>query len=96
MAKKFEAGQKIKAGYYTSVYKPKLDGWRSEYVEATLEVISPGKARVISAEMEQAGSKRQGFYVAGAESKEKGKVKIISKLQKVELMNVKVKVNRKK
>ena len=76
-------GEKIKAGYFTAVYKPEIGGFRQEYVDATLEVISPGKARVITADMEQAGSKRQRYYVFGAESKEVGKIKIISKLNHV-------------
>lgn len=44
-------GMKIRAGYWTSVYKPNLSGWRSEYVKAELEVITPKKARVTDAVM---------------------------------------------
>ena len=69
---KYTAGQKISAGYWASIYKPNIGGWRSEYVSAVLEVISPGKAKVISAELDQAGSRRQSFNVASNELKQVG------------------------
>lgn len=87
MAGKYQAGQKIRANYYASVYKPSMGAWRSEWVEAELEVISPGKAKVVSATMEQAGSNRQRFNVGANESKQIGSVKIISKLSNVEIIN---------
>ena len=83
---KYTAGQKISAGYWASIYKPNIGGWRSEYVSAVLEVISPGKAKVISAELDQAGSHRQSFNVASNELKQVGCVKIISKLDNVEVI----------
>ena len=79
-------GQKIKATYWTSVYKPNIGEWRSERVFAELEVISPGKAGVISAEMEPAASNRQRFNNSNAAANEIGKVKIISKLDNVEVI----------
>ena len=55
-------------------------------MSAVLEVISPGKARVISAELDQAGSRRQSFNVASNGLKQVGCVKIISKLDNVEVI----------
>ena len=86
MTTEYAPGQKITATYRTSVYKPNIGGWRSEYVSAVLEVISPGKAKVISAELDQAGSRRQSFNVASNELKQVGCVKIISKLDNVEVI----------
>ena len=86
MTTEYVPGQKISAVYWTSVYKPNIGGWRSEYVSAVLEVISPGKAKVISAELDQAGSRRQSFNVASNELKQVGCVKIISKLDNVEVI----------
>lgn len=83
----YTAGDRISAEYYASVYKPALAGWRSERVRAVLEVISPGKARVISAEMEQAGARRQEYNVRRAEAEQVGAVKIISRLTGVKLVS---------
>ena len=86
MTTQYAPGQKIRAVYCTSVYKPNIGGWRSERVFAELEVISPGRAKVISAELDPAMSKRQRFNVSNAAAKERGKVKIISKLDSVEVI----------
>ena len=86
MTTEFVPGQKISAVYYTGVYKPNIGGWRSERVFAALEVISPGRARVVKAELDPAFSNRQRFNVSSAASKEHGKVKIISKLDSVEVI----------
>ena len=86
MTTEFVPGQKIRAVYWTSVYKPQIGGWRSERVFAELEVITPGRAKVIWANLEPAFSKRQRFNVSSAASKEHGKVKIISKLDSVEVI----------
>ena len=79
-------GQKIKATYWTGVYKPNIGAWRSERVFAELEVISPGRAKVIWANLEPAMSNRQKFNVSSTAAKERGKVKIISKLDSVEVI----------
>ena len=47
---------------------------------------APGRARVISAELDPANSHRQMFNVLIAAAKEIGKVKIISKLDSVEVI----------
>lgn len=86
MTTEFVPGQKISAVYCTGVYKPNIGGWRSERVFAELEVISPGRAKVIRADIDPAMSKRQRFNVSEAAAKEKGKVKIISKLDSVEVI----------
>ena len=86
MTTEFVPGQKIRAVYCTGVYKPNIGGWRSERVFAELEVISPGRARVVKAELDPAFSTRQRFNVSSAASKEHGKVKIISKLDSVEVI----------
>lgn len=86
MTTEFVPGQKISAVYCTSVYKPNIGGWRSERVFAELEVISPGRARVIYANLDPAMSKRQRFNVSNAAAKEHGKIKIISKLDSVEVI----------
>ena len=86
MATEYVPGQKISAVYWTGVYKGNIGGWRSERVIAELEVISPGRARVISAELEPAMSKRQKFNPSYAAANEIGKLKIISKLDSVEVI----------
>ena len=86
MTTEYVPGQKIRAVYWTSVYKPNIGGWRSERVFAELEVITPGRARVIWANLEPAASNRQRFSVSNAAAKEHGKVKIISKLDNVEVI----------
>ena len=86
MTTEFVPGQKISAVYSTSVYKPNIGGWRTERVYAELEVISPGRAKVIYANLDPAMSKRQSFNSSYAASKEQGKVKIISKLDSVEVI----------
>lgn len=75
----YTAGDRISAEYYASVYKPALAGWRSERVRAVLEVIS--------AEMEQAGARRQEYNVRRAEAEQVGAVKIISRLTGVKLVS---------
>ena len=82
----YAVGQKIKATYWTGVYKPNIGGFRSEMVSAELEVISPGRAKVIWANLDPASSNRQRFSVSNAAAKEIGKVKIISKLGNVEVI----------
>ena len=86
MTTKYTPGQKISAVYCTSVYKPNIGGWRSERVYAELEVISPGRAKVIYANLDPAMSNRQKFNVSYAAANEIGKVKIISKLDSVEVI----------
>ena len=82
----YTVGQKIRAVYWTSVYKPQIGGWRSEKVFAELEVITPGRAKVIWANLDPAFSNRQKFNVSAAARKEIGAVKIISRLGNVEVM----------
>ena len=79
----FTVGQKIRAVYWIGVYKPNIGGFRTEMVRAELEVISPGRARVIQANLEPAHSNRQRFNASYAASKETGAVKIISKSGRV-------------
>ena len=55
-------------------------------VRAELEVISPGRARVIQANLEPAHSNRQRFNASYAASKQIGCVKYISRLSNVEVM----------
>ena len=86
MTTEFVPGQKIFAVYCIGVYKPNIGGWRSEKVFAELEVISPGKAKVVKAELDPAFSNRQRFNASNAAAKEFGKVKIISKLDSVEVI----------
>ena len=86
MTTEYVPGQKISAVYYTSVYKPNIGGWRSERVFAELEVISPGRAKVVFAEMDPAMSKRQRFNPSYVAANEIGKIKIISKLDSVEVI----------
>ena len=82
----YTVGQRIRATYWVGVYKPNIGGFRTEMVSAELEVISPGRAKVVKAELNPAFSNRQRFSVSGAASKEQGKVKIISKLDSVEVI----------
>lgn len=82
----YTVGQKIRATYWIGVYKPNIGGFRSEMVSAELEVISPGRARVIRAELDPAHSNRQWFNASYAASEEIGAVKIISKLGNVEVI----------
>ena len=86
MTTEFVPGQKISAVYCIGVYKPNIGGWRSEKVFAELEVISPGKAKVVKAELDPAFSNRQRFNVSYAASKQIGAVKFISKLGNVEVI----------
>lgn len=81
----YKIGTIIRAQYSTGVYA--RCGWRTRDVQATLRVISPGKAEVINAEMEQAGSKRQMYNVGGTECREQGRRKIISCLSHVEIIS---------
>ena len=82
----YTVGQKIKATYWTGVYKPNIREFRSEMVSAELEVISPGRAKVIWANLDPAFSNRQKFNVSNAAAKEHGKIKIISKLDNIEVI----------
>ena len=86
MTTEYVPGQKISAVYSTGVYKPNIGGWRSERVFAELEVISPGKAKVIYANLDPAMSKRQRFNPSYAAANGIGKIKIISKLDSVEVV----------
>lgn len=80
----YSIGQKIRATYWTGIYKPNIGGFRAEMVSAELEVISPGRAKVVKAELDPAHSNRQWFNASNAAQKEIGAVKIISKLGNVE------------
>ena len=51
----YSIGQKIRAVYWIGVYKPNIGGFRSERVSAELEVISPGRAKVTKASLDQIG-----------------------------------------
>lgn len=82
----YSAGQKIRATYWIGVYKPNIGGFRTEMVNAELEVISPGRAKVVKAELDPANSNRQWFNASGVENKEIGAVKYISRLRNVEVM----------
>lgn len=82
----YTVGQKIRATYWIGVYKPNIGGFRSEMVSAELEVISPGRAKVVKAELDPSHSNRQWFNASYAASKEIGAVKIISRLGNVEVM----------
>ena len=86
MTTEYIPGQKIRAVYWTGVYKPQIGGFRSERVFAELEVITPGRAKVLSANLDPATSIHQRFNVLIAAGKEIGKVKIISKLDSVEVI----------
>lgn len=80
----YTAGQKIRATYWVGVYKPNIGGFRAEMVSAELEVISPGRAKVIKAELDPAHSNRQWFNASYVANKEIGTVKYISRLGSVE------------
>ena len=82
----YTVGQKIRAVYWIGVYKPNIGGFRSEMVSAELEVISPGRAKVVKASLDPAHSNRQWFNASSIASKEIGAVKLISKLGSVEVM----------
>lgn len=82
----YTVGQKIRATYWVGVYKPNIGGFRPEMVSAEFEVISPGKAKVIGANLDPAFSKRGKFNVSAAARKEIGAIKIISKLDNVEVI----------
>ena len=83
---KYTVGQKIRATYWIGVYKPNIGGFRSEMVSAELEVISPGRAKVVKAELDPAHSNRQRFNVGYTEEKEIGAIKNISRLGNVEVI----------
>ena len=80
----YTVGHKIRATYWIGVYKPNIGGFRTEMVSAELEVISPGRAKVVKAELDPANSNRQWFNTSYAASKEIGAIKIISRLSNVE------------
>lgn len=82
----YTVGQKIRAVYWIGVYKPNIGGFRDERVSAELEVVSPGRARVIQARLDPARSNRQRFNAAYTEEKEIGAIKIISRLWNVEVI----------
>ena len=82
----YEIGQRINAEYETSVYKTGASGRRPETVKAVLEVITPRRAKVISASMTPAGSKRQYFHVQSAEKLEIGRTKNISSLRYIRIV----------
>ena len=82
----YTVGQKIRATYWIGVYKPNIGGFRSEMVSAELEVISPGRAKVVKAELDPAHSNRQWFNASHTASEEIGAVKIISRLGNVEVI----------
>ena len=82
----YEIGQRIKAEYETSVYKTGASGRRPETVKAVLEVITPRRAKVISASMAPAGSKRQWYNVQSAEKSEVGRTKYIASLRHIQIV----------
>ena len=82
----YTVGQKIRAVYWIGVYKPSIGGFRTEMVRAVLEVISPGRARVIQANLEPAHTNRQRFNASYAASKQIGAIKYISRLGNVEVI----------
>ena len=82
----YTVGQKIRATYWVGIYKPNIGGFRSEMVSAELEVISPGRAKVVKAELDPARSNRQWFSASYAANKQIGTVKFISKLNNVEVI----------
>ena len=82
----YAVGQKIRATYWVGVYKPSIGGFRTEMVSAELEVISPGRAKVVKAEMDPAFSNRQWFNASGVANKQIGAVKFISRLSNVEVI----------
>ena len=82
----YAVGQKIRATYWVGIYKPNIGGFRAEMVSAELEVISPGRAKVVKAELDPAFSNRQWFNASYAANKQIGTVKFISKLGNVEVI----------
>ena len=80
----YTVGQKIRATYWIGVYKPNIGGFRTEMVSAELEVISPGRAKVVKAELDPAFSNRQRFNTAHVANNQIGAVKYISRLSNVE------------
>ena len=82
----FTVGQRIRAVYWIGVYKPNIGGFRTEMVRAVLEVISPGRAKVVKAELDPAFSNRQRYNVSYVANKQIGAVKFISKLGDVEVI----------
>ena len=82
----YTVGQRIRSDYWVGVYKPNIGGFRTEMVSAELEVISPGRAKVVKAEMDPAFSNRQWFNVSGVANKQIGAVKFISRLGNVEVI----------
>ena len=82
----YTVGQKIRATYWVGVYKPNIGGFRSEMVSAELEVISPGRAKVIRAQLNPAHSNRQWFNASSTANTEIGAIKNISKLGNVEVI----------
>ena len=82
----YTVGQRIRATYWVGVYKPNIGGFRTEMVSAELEVISPGRAKVVKAELDPAFSNRQRFNVSYAANKQIGAIKFISRLGNVEVI----------
>lgn len=82
----YKIGEKITALYKTSVYKAAIHDWRTEWVEATLTVVSPGYAVVVEADLDPAKSRRQSYHVDGVRKRETGKRKRISTLRHVEVI----------
>ena len=82
----YAVGQKIKATYWIGVYKPNIGGFRAEMVSAELEVISPGRDKVVKAELDPAFSNRQWFNASYAANKQIGAIKYISRLGNVEVI----------
>lgn len=83
----YQEGQKIKACYNASVYKANIGGWRSEKVEAVLEILPGGKkAKVLDCKMEPAGFRRSWYNVIGAQNKEIGNIKMITSLWNIEVL----------
>ena len=76
-------GTRFTADYEIGCYKERIGGYRSEWVHATLIATSDKMAVVEKAEMEQAGSNRQKYFVAYYEKKEIGKKKRIGCLYNV-------------
>jgi hypothetical protein len=82
----------MKISYNTAVYTPA--GWRSETITAEAEEISPKRLRVISVidiggngasgYASRTGAKRQQYHVGGVAARERGAVKLTSKVQLLE------------
>jgi hypothetical protein len=82
----------MKISYNTAVYTPA--GWRSETITAEAEEISPKRLRVISVidiggngasgYASRTGAKRQQYHVGGVAARERGAVKLTSKVQMLE------------